>query len=118
MAGENIASVKVYQQLVQGLLDKATEIKRDCSIEPPLTDADLGDAIRRIQQDQESGLKEQSQQAQYAVVETAFREKFYDLLVSNAPSKPAACIISQLTKLRGRPQHRLMNLRLFKCGTF
>ncbi|EEH03323.1 nuclear matrix protein [Histoplasma capsulatum G186AR] len=89
MAGENIASVKVYRQLVQGLLDKATEIKRDCSIEPPLNDADLGDAIRRIQQDQESGLKEQSQQAQYAVVETAFREKFYDLLATTSIDEPS-----------------------------
>lgn len=85
MAGEDIAAVKVYRQLVQDLLDKAAEIKKDYSIEPPLNDADLGDAIHHIQQDQESGLREQSQQAQYAVVETAFREKFYDLLVSNPP---------------------------------
>ncbi|OJD28489.1 hypothetical protein ACJ73_00088 [Blastomyces percursus] len=84
MAVEDIAAVKVYRQLVQDLLDKAAEIKKDCSIEPPLTDADLGDAIRRIQHDQESGLKEQSQQAQFAVVETAFREKFYDLLATTS----------------------------------
>ncbi|KKZ63072.1 hypothetical protein EMCG_02573 [[Emmonsia] crescens] len=90
MAGEDIAAVRVYRQLVQGLLDKAAEIKKDCSIEPPLNDADLGDAIHCIQQDQESGLlKEQSQQAQYAVVETAFREKFYDLLATTSIDEPS-----------------------------
>ncbi|PGH02372.1 THO complex subunit 1 [Blastomyces parvus] len=89
MAVDDIAAVKVYRQLVQGLLDKAAEIKKDGSIEPPLTDADLGDAIRRILQDQESGLKGQSQQAQYAVVETAFREKFYDLLATTSIDEPS-----------------------------
>ncbi|EGE84897.1 nuclear matrix protein [Blastomyces gilchristii SLH14081] len=89
MPVEDIVAVKVYQQLVQDLLDKAAEIKKDCSIEPPLTDADLGDAIRRIQQDQDSGLKEQSQQAQFAVVETAFRKKFYDLLATTSIDEPS-----------------------------
>ncbi|OAX85595.1 hypothetical protein ACJ72_00009 [Emergomyces africanus] len=89
MAAEDIASVKVYRQLVQDILDKAAEIKKDCRIEPPLSDVDLGDAIRRIQQDQDRGLKEQSQQAQYAVVETAFREKFYDLLSTTSIDDPS-----------------------------
>ncbi|PGH13569.1 hypothetical protein AJ79_03562 [Helicocarpus griseus UAMH5409] len=82
MAGEDIAAVKAYRQIIQDLLGKAAEAKKDCSIEPPLNDADLGDAIRQIQQNDEGGFREQSQQAQYAVVETVFREKFYDLLVS------------------------------------
>ncbi|OJD18116.1 hypothetical protein AJ78_01834 [Emergomyces pasteurianus Ep9510] len=89
MAAEDIVSVKVYRQLVQDLLDKAAEIKKDCSIEPPLSDADLGDVIRRIQQDHENLLKEQSQQAQYAVAETAFREKFYDLLATTSIDEPS-----------------------------
>ena len=82
MSGEDVRAVKVYRKLVQDLLDKSAQVKRDSIIEPPLTDADLGDAIHQIQQGQDGVLKEQGQQAHYAVVETAFREKFYNLLVS------------------------------------
>lgn len=82
MAGDDVRAVKVYRKLVQDLLDKSAQVKRDSRIEPPLTDADLGDAIHQIQQGQDGVLKEQGQQAQYAVVETAFRQKFYNLLVS------------------------------------
>ncbi|KAK2742849.1 hypothetical protein FQN55_007633 [Onygenales sp. PD_40] len=89
MAADEIPAVKVYRQLVQDLLDKAAEVKKDASIEPPLNDSDLGDAIHQIQLREASGLKEQSQQAQYAVVETAFREKFYDLLATTSIDDPA-----------------------------
>ncbi|ODH48390.1 hypothetical protein GX48_05482 [Paracoccidioides brasiliensis] len=83
MAGEDIAAVKAYRQLVQDLLDKAAKVKQDSSIEPPLNEADLGDAIRHIQS------KEQSPQAQYAVVETAFRQKFYALLATTSIDDPS-----------------------------
>ncbi|EEH35288.1 nuclear matrix protein [Paracoccidioides lutzii Pb01] len=83
MAGEDIAAVKAYRQLFQDLLDKAAKVKQDSSIEPPLNEADLGDAIRHIQS------KGQSPQAQYAVVETAFREKFYALLATTSIDDPS-----------------------------
>ena len=61
MSGEDVRAVKVYRKLVQDLLDKSALVKRDSSIEPPLTDADLGDAIRQIQLGQDGVLKEQGQ---------------------------------------------------------
>lgn len=76
----DVESVKAYRKLVHDLLAKATEAKPDKQIEPPLTEADLGDAIWQIPVD-EGLLNAHGQQAHYAAVETAFREKFYDLLV-------------------------------------
>ncbi|PGH11436.1 hypothetical protein AJ80_07115 [Polytolypa hystricis UAMH7299] len=89
MAADDIRAVKTYRSLVQDLLAKATELKTDGGIEPPLSEADLGDALQLIEQRRELVMKEQSQQAHYAVVETAFREKFYDLLVSTSIDDPA-----------------------------
>lgn len=81
MAENDIRAVKIYRNLVQELLNRAARVKENGGIEPPLTDADLGDAMRLIQQSKEEALNNQNQQSLYAVVETAFREKFYDLLV-------------------------------------
>jgi hypothetical protein len=113
MAGEDVRAVKVYRRLVQDLLDKSAQVKRDGGIEPPLTDADLGDAIYQIQQGQEGVIKDQGQQAHYAVVETAFREKFYNLLVS-LPAYPA--ITWMLIMNVCSPQPRLTILPSSKYG--
>ena len=76
-----IESVKEFRGLVHELLLKAAQVKPKKRIEPPLTEADLGDSIWHIkEQGDVTDVKEQTQQ--YAAVETAFRERFYDLLVS------------------------------------
>ena len=81
MAVENVQSVESYRTLVAELLEKATEAKQDADIEPPLTDVDLGETLWRVQKVKDEVAGGQNQQAQYASVETAFRERFYDLLV-------------------------------------
>lgn len=81
MVGEDVRAVKVHRKLVQDLLDKAAEVKQSSAIGSPLTEDDLGDAISRILAREDDSIKGQSAQTQYAAVETAFREKFYDLLV-------------------------------------
>ncbi|EEP77785.1 conserved hypothetical protein [Uncinocarpus reesii 1704] len=86
MAVGDIRSVQVYRKHVQELLEKATEVKQSSAIEPPVTESDLGDAIRWIDDDGEDASK--SAQAAYAAVETAFREKFYRLLATTSINEP------------------------------
>lgn len=81
MSVEEIPALKVHRQLVQDLLDKTAEIKQCSTIEPPLTEVELGDSIRGAQPDKWDGGEAHGQQ-HYAVVETAFREKFSELVVS------------------------------------
>lgn len=96
MSDADVESVKAYRQLVNDLLAKAAEVKPGNQIEPPLTEADLGGEIWRIPRPEGDTETEQKQQANYAAVETAFREKFYELLVSSlpcasCPASPQAC---------------------------
>lgn len=81
MEVHDVQAVKVYQDLVQGLLDKAAEIKKEGGVEPPLSEKDFGSAIRQAQQTAEEQLSDQGQQAHYAAVEIVFREIFYELVV-------------------------------------
>lgn len=90
MAREDVRAVKVYRKLVQDLLDKAAESKDSATIDPPLTEDNLRDTISHILSNESSPLKDQSPQAQFAAVETAFRDKFYDLLVLRLLLKAAA----------------------------
>lgn len=79
----HIESVQVYRRLIESLLAKAEELKPDKQIEPPLTETDIGDSTWRIEGSDANVLKRENQQTNYAAVETAFREKFYDLLVGH-----------------------------------
>ena len=82
MSAEEVPALKLHRQLVQDLLDKAAEIKQCSAIEPSLTAIELGDFIRDTQPNKWDGGDAHKQQAHYAVVETAFREKFSELVVS------------------------------------
>lgn len=81
MATTDIEAGQVYRRLVDRLLDHAVQVKADGQIEPPLTEAHLGDAIWQVPEEDEGIVKALSQQTQYAAVEIAFREKFYRVLV-------------------------------------
>lgn len=83
MADADVESVKIYRQLVHDLLARAAKVKPGNQVEPPLTEADLGGSIWRIPRPEGGAETGQNQQANYAAVETAFREKFYELLVSS-----------------------------------
>jgi THO complex subunit 1 len=83
MASVEIEAVRVYKGLVEGLLDRATQVKPE-QIEPPLTEGLLGDRIWQVPEQEEATVKQLNQQTQFAAVEIAFREKFYHLLVPRA----------------------------------
>jgi hypothetical protein len=74
-------AMHVYRKLVDDLLSRAEQIKKDAQIEPPLTEAHLGESIWAIQVEEERLVEQLSQQTRFAAVELAFREKFYSLLV-------------------------------------
>jgi THO complex subunit 1 len=66
---------------VDSLLDRAAQVKLDKQIEPPLTEAQLGETIWRPLPEDEEAINHLNAQTKPAAVEIAFREKFYRLLV-------------------------------------
>ncbi|KAH8690927.1 putative THO complex subunit Tho1 [Talaromyces proteolyticus] len=86
MSDTVIESVNAYRNLVRDLLATATEIKQSNNVEPPLMEAHLGDSIWRVHPKSEIELNKPHK---YAAVETAFREKFYELLASTSIDEPA-----------------------------
>ncbi|EAW20472.1 THO complex subunit THO1/HPR1 [Aspergillus fischeri NRRL 181] len=82
-------AMHVYRNLVDDLLNRAEQIKKDAQIEPPLTEAHLGESIWAIQGEEERLVEQLSQQTRFAAVELAFREKFYSLLASTTIDEPS-----------------------------
>ena len=76
MASNEVTSVKAMAEVLQGLLQRARDMKPMNEMEPPLLPSDFDDtAFDRFST---PGI---SQQAQFAAIETAFRDIFYNLLV-------------------------------------
>jgi hypothetical protein len=85
---DDVASVPAYRDLLEKLLAFAATIKRKQAIEPPLPTAELGERIRTIYENESLPAKE-NKQAHYAAIETAFRDKFYGLIVRPSRSPTA-----------------------------
>lgn len=81
MTDTAIDSTVAYRGLVRDLLAKAAEVKNGHNIEPPVTEASLGDLVERAYLKNGKIQAETAKQTNLAAVETAFREKFYELLV-------------------------------------
>lgn len=108
MAGDiDVGAVHVYQRLVDGLLERAAQVKPDKQIEPPLTEVQLGDPIWAIKGADEDAVKQLPQPTQYAAVEIAFREKFYGLLVWCPYS---TSIMAELTLCSSRNRRRRLSM--------
>ncbi|KAK6811414.1 hypothetical protein RU639_012850 [Aspergillus parasiticus] len=89
MADEDVESIHVYRRLVDDLLTRAELVKPDKQIEPPLTETHLGEAIWKVEGDDEQVASRLSQQTQFAAVEIAFRERFYSLLATTSIDEPS-----------------------------
>lgn len=76
-----IDSTVAYRKLVFDLLARAVEVKKGRDVEPPITEASLGDLLERACLKNGNIQPETSKQTSFAAVEIAFREKFYELLV-------------------------------------
>ncbi|KAJ5090498.1 hypothetical protein N7532_009182 [Penicillium argentinense] len=89
MAPVEVAAVRVYKRLIDWLLDRAAQAKPDGQIEPPLTEATLGDSIWKVPEEDQHAVQHLQPQTRFAAVEIAFREKFYHLLASTSIHDPS-----------------------------
>ncbi|KAJ5108836.1 hypothetical protein N7456_005511 [Penicillium angulare] len=89
MAPVEVEAVQVYKELVDGLLDRAAQIKPDKQIEPPLTETAFGGPIWQLPAQQDEIIKPLNQQTRLAAVEIAFREKFYHTVAATSINDPS-----------------------------
>ncbi|KAJ5273582.1 hypothetical protein N7478_008707 [Penicillium angulare] len=89
MAPVEVEAVQVYKEQVNGLLDRAAQIKPDKQIEPPLTEAVLGELIWQLPPQQDEIIKSLNPQTRLAAVEIAFREKFYHTVAATSINEPS-----------------------------
>jgi hypothetical protein len=86
MARHAVEAVEVFHGLLQEMLDKARASKQTDAIEPPLARADLIQLLQRVESIEHfSTPLEANKSFRYAVIETAIRSVFNDLLVSDSP---------------------------------
>ncbi|CAG7919108.1 unnamed protein product [Penicillium olsonii] len=89
MANDETADIQVYRRQVDSLLDRAAQVKPDKQIEPPLSEAQLGEPTWQLSPEGQKATEHLSQQTRLAAVEIAFREKFYRVLASTSIDDPA-----------------------------
>lgn len=85
MSSLGLPSVGAYSDTIDRWLAKADNVKQQASVEPALIAADFLDEIEEIGKIRHES-NGSTQQAQYAAIETALRDKFYELLV-RGPSR-------------------------------
>lgn len=82
MSSAGIDFVDAFTITIRKLLKRAGEFKPNGGIEPALTAQDLGEGIKEVEQH-----SPESRNRKYAAIETACRNKFYDLVVRAATAK-------------------------------
>jgi len=104
MASHAVEAVEVFHGLLQEMLDKARLSKQTDTIEPPLARADLSQLLQKVDSIEHfSTPLEANKSFRYAVIETAIRSVFNDLLVSDSPSPGGRSNL-----IRPRPPPRLI----------
>ena len=89
MSAPPLEIVAAYRHAINPSLDSLPSSPPSGAIEPATTESDCGDLVLQIQHLQEQGDMGDGQQAQYAAIETVFRERFYELLASTQIEDPA-----------------------------
>ena len=75
-------AVNLCKGLLGEMLAQASEVKRTNGIEPPILKADIEEGFRRLQElPNFVERRDAKKSTRYAVIETAVREVFIDLLV-------------------------------------
>ena len=101
MAGHAVEAVKVFHGLLQEMLDQARVSKQTETIEPPLARADFIQHLQRVESiDQFSKPLEANKSFRYAIIETAIRSVFNNLLVSHSPIRGQSNLIRPRPPLR------------------
>lgn len=81
MSSVGISSVEKYTACIRELLRRAQAVKPNGDIEPALVASDFEDGIAQLSSVVDGSITK-SNQAHYAAIETAFRNIFYESLVS------------------------------------
>lgn len=85
MAGHRVPAVDAVGKVLQGMLDKAELVKQT---NLPLNKSDIGDSFEKIGAIFNHLVSpEAKKRSQYAVIDTAARDIFNNLLVSFAPAR-------------------------------
>lgn len=87
--GLEVEAVVVFKGLLGDMLAQSGTTKRTDTIEPPVSKADIAPVLRRFQQVNSSKTRDEKKATQYAVIETAVRDAFVDLLVREPRSHAA-----------------------------
>jgi hypothetical protein len=83
MAGHEVQGVDKFGELLVEMLQRAAEVKKTHTVDPPLNKSDLVDILERVELEFFSAAESTEQRKRsHAVIETAFRDKFNNLLVS------------------------------------
>ena len=82
MAGHGVPGVAICDELLKDLLQRAEEVKQTHTVEPPLNKSDFTDLLQQVETTffaaaDSTELRKRS----HAVIETAIRDKFNNLLV-------------------------------------
>ena len=86
MAGYAVEAVVVFHGLLQEMLNTARASKQTDTIKPPLARTDLNQLLQRVESIEHFSIPlEANKSFRYAVIETAIRSVFNDLLVSDSP---------------------------------
>lgn len=86
MEGHGLPTVDAFAQLLLEMLQQAELVKHTHTVESPLNKTDLANTYEQIDQMfNESASVEAKKRSQYAIIETAVRDTFNNLLVSLAP---------------------------------
>ena len=83
MAGHVVEAVDVFGEILNGLLQRAEEVKQTDTVEPSLSKVDFEDILETVEATFFSSAENPEQRKQkHAAIDTAIRNKFNELLVS------------------------------------
>ena len=88
MAALEVKAVSIFKGLLGDMLAQSGETKRTDAIEPPILKTDIAAELQRLQAlEYFPKTRDAKKSTQYAVIETAVRDAFIELLVRT----PASC---------------------------
>ncbi|KAG9243786.1 guanylate kinase [Calycina marina] len=81
MGDHGVQAVRVFKELLEEMMGRAQAVKKTDSVEPALNKPDIADLVEKLELKIYGHAKMTDQRKSgYAIVETAFRDRFYDLL--------------------------------------
>jgi THO complex subunit 1 len=83
MGSHVVQGVDTFGELLEDMLQRAEEVKQTNTVEPPLNKSNIADILERLESTFFSPADSIEQRKRsHAVIETAIRDKFNNLLVS------------------------------------